>query len=538
VTRLAAALVLLSLIAVLAACGGGSSSETTLGGSSEPAGSGVNVAFQAEGKPVPGGVLNYAHNQPIETFLPWTPSSNGDVFADVLVYDGLVENTGDPSELEPAIAESWTISKDHLTYMFKLRPGVEFSDGTPVTAEDVKFSIDTVADPKLSPSYNGLFVNVKSVQVVDPVQVRVVLDKPTPALLYNLGISGAAIVPQKMVESMGMEAFGQAPVGAGPFMVEKYSPGQPDTVLAKNPHYWQADRPYLDKINYKFIPDDNARMLAVRGGSVDIAEAVPFSQLDAISSSPGVELFKQNQFSSDWLLINNFKAPFNDRKVRQALAYATPLDQIAEVVFHGSAEVAATGGLPTKYLDRSIEPLPNDPEKAKQLLKEAGEENLKLTIGITSGDSVGSQVATILQAAWKEAGIDLSIRQQDTASLVDNIINQNYDIANLTPNAITSDVAVDDEFAYYVAHSNVAGVPPWIGWDNAKARQLTEEASSTWSEAKRQQMFSEYQQLLRLEQPLIALVHVPNLYAVRDNVHGFLAAGTGWAILTETWLSE
>jgi peptide/nickel transport system substrate-binding protein len=525
----------LATAATIGACGGGSESGSVKAESASEA-SLANVAFQPGGTPKDGGVLTFARPLQPTSLNPWAEPGTANNPVELQIFDNLVEATPDPAKFAPGLAESWSISADNLVYTFKLRPGVKFSDGQPLRASDVKFSLDTAADPELDPVGATLLESIESTSIPNPSTVEIKLSKVTPAFLADLTTVAGLIVPQKAYEQAGADDFGFHPIGTGPFMVEKFSPGDPEVVLTKNPHYWREGLPHLAGINFKFIASDNARMLAAQSGSIDVAEGVPFSQIDRIGAASGVELVQQHLFATDWIFINGCKAPLNDKDVRQALLYATPLEQISETVFHGLAPVAATANLPTKYLDQSIKPYPYDPAKAKQLLKEAGQQNLSLTMIITSGDSVATQVSTILQAAWAKAGVDLTVQQKDSNSTVVDLENGNYELANSTPTAQVSDIPFDDEFDYFVANSSEPGAYPWGCWDNPEATSLIEKATSTPNEKKRSQYFSEYQQILHDEQPVFGVVHVPNLFAVRTNVHNFVAVGTGWPLLDETWL--
>jgi peptide/nickel transport system substrate-binding protein len=528
--------VLVSLL--VGGCGGGSGSSTAIKAESASSASLVNTPYQPNGTPVHGGVLRFARNGQPTSFTPWLGHGNEDIFEQMQIFDGLVESSPNPAKLTPGLAESWTISPDHLTYTFKLRPNVKFSNGEPLKATDVKWSLENAADPNVDENYAGLFEAIKTVTIPDPSTVKVTLSRVTPAFLSNLTISGALIMPQKVVEELGAKEFGMHPVGTGPFMVTQFAPGGTKVVMQKNPYYWKPGLPYLDGLEYLFIPEDNARMLAVESGSAEIGEAVPYSQLEQVENTPNVDVFKQHAFASDWMFINGFKEPFKDPTVRQALLYATPLNQISQTVFHGVAPVAATANMPTKYLNPNIKPYPYDTAKSRALLAKAGVENLEVTLTITSGDAVASQVATILQGAWAKAGIKLNIQQKDINSAIDDLINSNYELLNLPPNAQTSDVPVDDEFDEYMVHSFEKGTFTFVGWNEPKARKLVEEATRTWSDAKRRKLFYAYQEILAEQQPIIAFVFVPNLFAVRTNVHNFVAVGTVWPLMAEVWLSK
>jgi peptide/nickel transport system substrate-binding protein len=530
-------------VIVLAGCGGSSSSSTSTGAapsssssSSSPT-SNANVPFQGSGTPVRGGVLRFARALEPTSFTPWIGTQNGDIFADMQIYDGLVEaapNTYDP---QPGLADSWTISADKLLYTFHLRPNVKFSNGQPLTAGDVKWSLQNAVNPNVDANYAGLFANIKSVSIPDPTHVRLTLKVPTPALLYNLTISGALILPESVVKKLGPTKYGFHPVGTGPFMVTSFAAGSPTIQLRRNPHYWRAGLPYLDGITYQYVPDDTTRVLNVESGASDIAENLPYSQIDRVNSSSGVKVFSQHLFANDWIFINGFKAPLNKPAIRQALVYATPLTSISRVVFHGVAPAAATANMQTKYWDPSIKPYSYDIAKARQLLKSAGAASLPLTLTIVSGDAVAKQVATILQSSWGQAGVRLTIQQKDSNSVNTDLGNENFELINTPPNAQTSDVPVDDEFDQYMV-SDTKGHYTFVGWNNPQAKQLINQAITTSSESVRAHNFSAYQKLLSQDQPVIGLVYPPNLFAVRTNVHNFVAVGTGWPILARTWLSH
>jgi peptide/nickel transport system substrate-binding protein len=207
------------------------------------------------------------------------------------------------------------------------------------------------------------------------------------------------------------------------------------------------------------------------------------------------------------------------------------------VVFHNVAPVAATANMQTKYWDPSLKPYAYDIAKAKSLLKGAGVSSLPLTLTIVSGDAVAKQVATILQASWAQAGIQLSIQEKDSNTVNTALGNENFQLVNTPPNAQTSDVPVDDEFDQYMT-SHTKGHYTYSAWNNPQAEKLINDALISTSESQRQQDFTQYQKLLWTDQPVIGLVYPPNLFAVRTNVHGLVAVGTAWPLLNRTWLSH
>lgn len=537
-TRLAWLATLLTLTGslALAGCGGSGGSEPADSAAASEPGESVNTAFQNEGDPIKGATLTYATSFETKTYTPWLITSNGDLFAQMQIYDTLVAAGPDASKLLPALAQSWTISDDKLTYTFALRPGVKFSDGQPLTARDIKFNLDTQRDPKTAPLQSQFLASIRSVSIPDDSHVRVQLAQVTPAFLNYLTL--IMVVPQELVEKLGAEEFGRDPVGSGPFMVSKFAPGSDTLELKANPHYWGKGKPYLDGVTYRYIADDNSRLLAVQSGSADIADTIPYSLVERVEGSQGVSLFKQSAFASAWVFVNGYKPPLDKTEVRQALAYATPFENIADVVFHGLVPTAATASMPTKYLDKPLKPYPYDPAKARELLARAGEPDLRLTFTTIAGDAVGKQIATILQSSYAEAGIKLVIEPKDYATAITALTSQDFELFMARTNDQTSDIPLDDEFDLALAAKPAPKQFPFHGWDNAKARRLVAAATSTFDEEKRRKLFAQFQQILREEQPIISLGYPPNLYAVRSNVHGFVAAGTSWPLLSSTWLTD
>lgn len=538
-SRLAAAGgVAIGLACVLASgCGSGSTSGTNSGSTSGggPATS-VNQPFQGGGAPQSGGVLRFARGVQPASFTPWIGEGNAELMPEMQVYDQLVEATPDPAVLAPGLADSWTISSNKLVYTFHIRQGVRFSNGTPLTADDLKFSLDNESNTKVDPNRATLLGVIRSVTIPDAQHLQVTLRKVTPAFLDYLTL--ANIVNKRAMQQLGAQQFGLHPVTTGPFMVTSFSPSNPTIQLKRNPYYWRPGLPHLSGITYKYIPDDNARMLAVESGSADVADGVPFSQLDRVNGSPGVKLFTQHAFASDWIVINGFKGPLSKAAVRRALVYATPLNEISRIVFHGVAPVSPTANMPTKYYDPSIKAYPYDAAKARQQLAQAGLRSLTLTLTIVSGDAVGKQVATILQSSWAKAGITLNIRQTDYSTALAALTHEDFQLLSLRPTDVTSDVPVDDEFDSFLTAPPTAGQFPWLGWNNPQARKLIQEATTTFDESVRKRDFSAYQRILAQDQPILSLVFVPNLFAVRTTVHNLVAVGTFWPLLGGTWLSR
>jgi len=317
--------------------------------------------------------------------------------------------------ITPSLAESWTESKDHLTYTFVLRKGVRFHNGEPVTAEDVKYSWDRYrgASAKL------LHDKVKEVSVVDPGHIRFVLKEPWPDFItfYGTTASGAGwIVPKKYVEKVGEDGFKAAPVGAGPYKVVSFKPGV-ELVLEAFDGYWRKP-PAVKRLVMRSMPEESTRAAALRAGEVDIAYLLTGPTADSVRKVSGFRLAAPLVSGAFWLELPEQwdpKSPWSDARVRLAASHAIDRPGINQ------AEMLGFGRLTGNYVPRifqfavPMEPHPYDPAKAKKLLAEAGYPN-----GFDAGDfnpfppydSMGEAVIGNLQAV----GIKSRLRTMERAT--------------------------------------------------------------------------------------------------------------------------
>ena len=330
------------------------------------------------------------------------------------LHDALVKPM--PSSINtPSLAESWSTSKDGLTYDFVLRKNAKFHNGDPVTADDVKFTFERYkgASAKL------LKDRVKEVQVVAPNRVRFVLKEPWPDFIafYGTSATGASwIVPKKYVEKVGEEGFKKAPVGAGPFKFVSFNPGI-ELVLEAFPEYWRK-APQVKRVVMRSIPDESTRAAAVKTGEVDLAYLFVGAVAEDLRRAPGVKLVAPLLYGIYWLdFLDQWdpKSPWHDRRVRQAASLAIDRSAInqAEMLGYGKP----TGGFVPPEFDFAlrIEPPALDPQRAKQLLTEAGYPN-----GFDAGDltplppymSLGETVGGYLQGI----GIRSRVRVMERAT--------------------------------------------------------------------------------------------------------------------------
>ncbi|MGY3520533.1 ABC transporter substrate-binding protein [Micromonospora sp. PTRAS2] len=357
------------------------------------------------------------------------------------VYDTLVE-PGPDLRMGPSLATKWTTSADQLTWTFTLREGVRFSDGSPLTSEDVVYSYERIISEKLNQSYR--FETVKSVTAPDPTTVVVALTKPTPNLLASLGgFKGVAIVDKANVESGAIKT---KPVGSGPFAVAGYTSG--DSIqLTRNDNYWGA-KPKLDGVRFTFVKDPTVALQNLRGGEVQWTDNLPPQQVAALKENGGDVTVESRSSTDYWYLaLNEGRKPYDDVNVRRAIAFALDRDAIAKAAKFGQATVNQTAIPKGSSWHFEYAPYRHDPAQARQLLGQAGVSGLTLDLMVTTEYPETVSAAQVIAAQLSDVGITVKIRTLDFAQWLDEQGKGAFDafllgwLGNIDP----------DEF-YYAQH--------------------------------------------------------------------------------------
>lgn len=524
----------LGLNPLLQACGGSGTSTTPGTTAATPSGSpGFTSAT-----PKKGGTLIYARRAATETLDPLqNRNGNGDIFAAEIVFNALVRP--DPkgtSALVPGLSDRWTLSADRLDYTFHIRDNAKFSNGDPVTGDDVKFSLDRFGNTKLNAIYGVLAVGYKGTTVVDASTVTVRLSKPVSAFLYNISILPAFIVPKKLVQAQG-EKFFNKPVGSGPFVVTEWLQGSHIT-FAKNPYYWEAGKPYLDEVRFDFTTDDNARMLALQSGQAEAADGVPFSEVSSLKGDSSVYL----QFSTvpyfQGMWLNHKRPQFADLNVRQALQYSIDKAAINKTVFAG------TGTLPNSVLPQlrydatlqQLPPYPLDLAKAKQLMAQSAyPKGFSTTLQYPAGFAYYNRLALILQQAWAQIGITVKLIQQDQGTTSQRFYQMDYDMT--FPYAqFTSDVVVPDEYISFICDPKSGTNGFFTGWHDDAIWTAVQQFESA-DEASRPALWQGIQKSMLEQTPVINIMDLPFIQAYKSNVKNPYINALGANRLEDTWLA-
>jgi peptide/nickel transport system substrate-binding protein len=531
-----------ALPSFLAACGNSSSGSHPAGSSSAVwDGQQVTapVGLSLGGTPKRGGDLNWAWiYEPIPQMDPQLPTnaSVGDIDTFLWIYDQLTNIKPGTLTNEPGLAESWEIAKGGLEYTFMLRDA-EFSNGDPVTANDVKFSLERFANPKINTQY--AFLNaIDTVEALNAKTVRVTLKYVQAMFLQVAGHGTTSIVPQRVVEKEGL-AFGQKPIGSGAFVLDQKVPGQ-SISFKRNPNYWKSPKPYVDSVTFNYVPDDNARMLQVTSGQAHIAYSVPYGLLDQYKNYTGTRLQLEPYTNVIFAAPNIRVAPLNERSVRLALSYATPRSAIIEAVFKNAPRIANSVIGQLQYWDPKIAPIPYDINRAKSYLAQSSvPHGFTTSLLIVGSDADSVSVATILQKSWGQIGIKVNIVDVDLNTMFARFFsttNPNYEICFFLPDYSSSDVGDSDELAQFFYEPLTVDFGGYF-YSDPHAANLTNQAIHTLDTAVREKDFVALQQYcLTDDPPIIPIAFGPARTLCQSSVHGLQTLLNNSWRLENVWL--
>jgi peptide/nickel transport system substrate-binding protein len=470
----------------------------------------IGISAQAHA----GGVMRLAMIEDALSLDPIIPSDNASIWTVLLIFDQLVRTGVDGKTLEPGLAEKWDISEDGIEYTFYLRDA-KFSTGEDVTANDVAYSLERAAGEESR--WASFFKPIKKVEVVDKKTVKIILHKPFTPMLSNLALWSASIVSKSAVEKEGKN-FANNPIGSGPFRLEKWSKGD-KIVIAKNAYYWQKGKPYLDKVELLIVPEDNARMLKIQSGEVDVAASVPFNMIESLKRMKDMEIQVVDVLRSDFILMNTTKKPLDDVRVRRALNCAADKEGIIKSILFGMGKVAKSTLPIMRHYNHDIEPYPYNIEMAKELLDKAGyPKGFSAELIVISGDPVAKQAAVIIQDSFRKIGIDLRISLLEGGTHWQTTKSGKYDLAL---SYCTSDTIDPDQIVGFTMITPGRADAYHTRFKDERVNELFEKARITPEGPEREQMYKEIQKRLHDAAPYIFLYHIPAVYAFRSNVKNF-----------------
>ncbi|MET3898954.1 peptide/nickel transport system substrate-binding protein [Devosia sp. UYZn731] len=429
---------------------------------------------------------------------------------------------------KPLLATEWKVAEDGLRYWFKLREGVKFHDGTDFTAEDVAFSIQALKENH--PRGRATFAQVSSINVLGTHEIELLLDKPSPYLLTALASSESPIVPKHLYEGTKIpeNPHNVAPVGTGPFVFKEWVRGS-YVLYERNPNYWEAPKPYLDKLVVRFIGDPAAAVASIETGEVllSVGVNIPYTDFDRLQANPALG-FETRGFTytnsitrAEFNLENKYLA---NAKVRQAIAYAIDRNFIVSTIYLGHA-TALNGPVSPGLAAFFSDDLPKyafDPAKAEALLDEAGFPRgdggvrFELNIDPTQPTGAYKQSAEYIAQALNKVGIKTTVRTQDFATFVKRVYtDRDFDIA-LEGMSNLFDPTVGIQRLYWSKNFK-PGVPFSNGahYASAETDRLLEAAAVEPDPKKRFELFVDFQKQVVTDLPALDLV-APDSFVIFD----------------------
>jgi peptide/nickel transport system substrate-binding protein len=482
--------------------------------------------------PKRGGSITIARIEDSQSFDKTNVFQNESIWLAEQIMEPLYTVTPDGKGVKPWLATSYDVSKDKKTYTFHLRKGVRFSNGQPMTAADVKFSLDDARVQKKGWGY--LDAAIKNVQVKDPSTVVIHLKYKWAPFLADIALFANGIIPENFA-GQSRTAFYKHPIGTGPFMWDKRVVGQSVT-FKRNPYYWQKGKPYLDSVTWTFVTDENTRELQLRGGQIQVDEFPPFNSITKLQHTSGVTMSLFPSTRTDYLVMNESYPPLADVHVRRAISYAIDRASIVKSVLFGFGKPANSFMPPqVPYYDPRSPGLQFDLAKAKaELAKSKYPKGFKVQLMVGAGAQVENAMGQIIQQALKKLGITVTFKQADTSTEFQLIQQRKYQLGF---SYWTMDIADPDELVTFAIDPKGGGAQSFFtGYDNPQAIALSHKAQREDNPAKRRALYAQIQRIAAQDAFMGFLYYSPFRYAYSSKVHGFFVYPLGNYHLEDVWL--
>jgi peptide/nickel transport system substrate-binding protein len=481
--------------------------------------------------PTPGGILRVGLQADPTALDPHKQSLTAIWHVIEHIYNGLTRITTPDLTVEPGLAEGWEISEDGTSYMFVLREGVSFHDGTPLKASDVKFTFERLVDPETASTSASELASMKSIEATDDRTVVITLHAPDAAFLTNLAQPALVIYSEAFVRANNND-ISQVAMGTGPFRFVEYVPNT-RIVLEKNPNYWEEGLPYLDGIEMTIAADDTSRTAAIVSGAVDFIEYVPLRDVDTLQQDPNLTLAGNTNTNIRFIGFNLSKEPFDNPLVRQAIAAVVDREAMLGPTVFGHGTPVEALFPPDFWAALQQEVRPADVERAKSLMEEAGHaDGFSTTITSWSQYSFLSNAAVVLQEQLRQIGIEAELNLVENATMVDQVyVGKTYDIA------VTGESAYVDPNTLILPNFKSGESGNFVNYANPEVDALIEQGIATTDQNERARIYQEIQTILLEDLPWINLFVANQYEAMKTNVKGYVHIPTGSNIaFRTTWI--
>ncbi|MEP7198320.1 MAG: ABC transporter substrate-binding protein [Chloroflexota bacterium] len=471
-------------------------------------------------KPKSGGKLTWSLNNDPVNLIPFGAISTSNQWGKEFMYDSLVEWDKDLI-VKPALAESWT-TPDDKTWVWNLKKGLKFHDGTEVTADDVKYSIELQANPPPPGIKIAQYPSIVSVDVVDKYTVKFNMKGPDPTVLgYLAWARYSSIIPKGAYDKMNLVTTG---IGTGPFKLVEYVAND-RVVYTRNKDFWKPGLPYLDDLLLKVLPDENSAVAALRSGAIDGCRVTADTARN-LKSDPNIVILK-GLFSAPRQLQFTIKGdgkPWNKKEVRQAMSKAINRQEIIDKVYAG--EAVLTGPIPPGYGDWFISAdelaakfYKYDVDGAKKLMSDAGfKDGFEITLYAISQPVEYTQIAEVVKEQLKKIGIEVKVVSEEIGPFAKRNGDGTFDFCS-TGRGMRHDPS---GFINEYGRPTVGSAATWFnkgdGWKNDEAIKLYDQLVQELDQAKRHQQVRRIQEIALDEFPHITTCQPYGFHAIRKNV--------------------
>jgi len=483
-----------------------------------------------------GGTINFplGSDGPLNPIV--VPGNLASIFTDKAVFNGLIRYNSKTLNPEGDLAEKWEVAPDGKSITFTLRQGVKWHDGQPFTADDVKFTFDTMLDPKINARFRSNIKGVTEAVVNSPTSVTLKLSNPLPSLPIQLGYN-VHMVPKHALQGQDINApkdFLAKPIGTGPFKFVSATPGSTLTVERYDNFHFGA--PLLDRITFKVVADINAQLAQLKTGELDFMLMEP-DQAASVKNDANIVIQNASQVNYYFIAYNDQKSPFSDKMVRQALTLAIDRQAIVKDVLGGAGQVAngPINPLLSWAYTADVKKFDYDPKAAAAQLDglgwKAGADGIRVKNGqklsfellVDKGNTTRESVAQIAQQAWKAIGIDAKINVMEFNAAVGRFLKGDFDsIVNyyITP-------PDPDVFAWY---STGGTSNQWL-YSNPQVDDLLTKARSELDQTKAGALYKQFLGIVAEDQPITFLYYPQEIRGIRTRLQNVPAVGIRDAIV-------
>ncbi|MEJ1159888.1 ABC transporter substrate-binding protein [Prosthecomicrobium sp. N25] len=424
------------------------------------------------------------------------------------IFEGLV-GIDRAGKIVPRLAESWAISPDNLTYTFKLRPGVSFHDGSPMTSADVKYSLERAVAPDSKNAQKWIFTPIASVETPDASTVKVTLKQVTANFLYGLGWGDAIIVSEKSAANNAT-----APVGTGPYRLDRWTRGDRLSLVAADG--WWGGKPAIPRVTFRFINDPQAQLAAIQSGDCDALTNFGAAEaLETLKADKRLTVSIGKTEGETIVAMNNGKKPLDDIRVRRALAHAIDRNQVNVGATNGTGTPIGSHFSPAQpgYVDLTGR-YPYDPAKAKALLAEAGVSGLTLSLKVPP-PAYARRSSEIVAAMLGEVGIKVSIENIEFPQWLDRVFkNKDYDLTIIS-HTEPLDINIYNRPDYYFQYRSPAFA------------EIMAKIDATTDDAARIKLYGDAQRQLAEDSVNVFLFVLPKITVAKTGLKGMW---TDWPI--------